>query len=103
MTGFVNLPFGLEPYPAANLAAGLALGLVVGFLLGVLHFRTLRLVSVRLLRGDFSAIALQVVRFAVLAATLFALAKLGAAPLLSAMVGVLVARGRVVDGGRVRP
>jgi hypothetical protein len=71
--------------------------------LGVLHFKTLRLVSDRLLQGDMSAVALQLGRFAVLGMALFGLTKLGAVPLLAAAAGLIFARGRVVDGGRPRP
>jgi hypothetical protein len=68
-----------------------------------LHFKTLRLVSDRLLQGDMSAVALQLGRFAVLGMALFGLTKLGAVPLLAAAAGLIFARGRVVDGGRPRP
>jgi hypothetical protein len=102
MTNFVNFPAGLELDPAAGLAAGLVIGLAAGFMLGLVHFRTLRLVSDRLVQGDITAIALQLGRFVVLAVALFGLAKLGAVPLLAAMAGIIVARGRVVDGRSAR-
>lgn len=102
MTSFVNLPSGLELDPIAGLAAALVLGLIAGFVLGVLHFKTLRLVSDRLVQGDMCAVALQLGRFALLGLALFGLAKLGAVPLLAATAGLLVARGRVVNGGSAR-
>ena len=85
----------LDPIPAALLGA--AFGTAFGTVLGYAHFATLRL-NVRLYLaggGPMRALALQVLRIALLAGGLGALAWLGAPALLGGMAGVLLAR-RVV-------
>lgn len=73
-----------------------ALGLAAGTAAGWLHFRSLRVVSEKLMRGEFSAIALQLARFAGLGA-LLVLAALGGGPVLIATaIGVMIGRHLVL-------
>jgi len=76
-----------------SFVAELALGLTVGLLLGFIHFGSLWW-TVQLFAGGNAARALaaQLLRFALLGAALFALAKLGAVALLASALGLLLAR-----------
>jgi F1F0 ATPase subunit 2 len=89
-SGFVpGLASGLVP----RVVPGLLLGFVVGLLAGFIHFTTLHW-SVRLLTSGTIAKALvvQLCRLGLLAAVFIVLARLGAPTLLSAAVGLLLAR-----------
>ena len=87
-----------------ELALQAGAGLGAGALVGVFHFLTLRW-SVGLLaagRAPLAAMALQLSRFAVLAAALAGLAmRFGAVPLLAATAGILVARAAAIRLGGV--
>jgi hypothetical protein len=73
-------------------AGGGMLAALAGVVLGWIHFRSLHTVAERLLEGRLSAVALQLIRFAVLAAFLFICARLGSVPLLAAAAGVMAGR-----------
>jgi F1F0 ATPase subunit 2 len=78
-------------------AVGAFLGFGVGVLLGLVHFGALWWnAQLYLHRGALRALAIQLVRFAVLLAGLAGLAKLGALPLLSGALGLLLARALLV-------
>jgi len=79
-----------------------ALGLCVGTGAGWLHFRSLRAVSERLLKGDFTAIALQLARFAVLGAVLVLAALGGTITLISTAIGVMIGRQIVLRQAEAR-
>lgn len=86
----------------ALLDAGLLLVLpaaLLGWGAGVLHVRTLRPVAEMLAAGRLRGVALQLVRFAALAAFLLAAALLGAPALIGAALGVL--SGRLVAARRI--
>jgi F1F0 ATPase subunit 2 len=76
-----------------GLAVDLPAGLAVGTLLGLVHFGSLWW-NVRLLTTGSAvcALAVQLLRFAILAGVLFGLAMLGAAALLAGTLGLLLAR-----------
>lgn len=83
-------------------ALPVACGLVVGAVLGFIHFGLLRWNAGLLLGGDLGkAIALQLLRFALLAVVLDETAKFGAPALLSAALGVLTARNIVLRKARM--
>jgi F1F0 ATPase subunit 2 len=92
-----GLTIGLKPGLASGsvpgLVPGLLAGLVVGLLAGLIHFTTLHW-SVRLLTAGTiaKALAVQLCRLGLLAAVFIGLAHLGAPTLLSAAVGLLLAR-----------
>jgi F1F0 ATPase subunit 2 len=87
MIAFANLA---HPGP---LAAAL-IGLAGGVLLGLAHFGSLWWNAKAYLSGGVgAALAIQLLRFAVLALVLAGLAKLGALPLLTGALGLLIARG----------
>jgi len=70
-----------------------AIGLATGAVLGLVHFATLRWTTdLYLGKGIAYGFGLQILRFAVLGLVLFALARLGAAALLSGALGLLVMR-----------
>ncbi|SDL24486.1 ATP synthase subunit I [Aliiruegeria lutimaris] len=71
-----------------------ALGFAAGLALGFAHFASLRRIVTLYLSGaaPARALALQLVRFAVLVAALAALARIGATPLLAGALGLLAAR-----------
>ena len=71
-------------------------GLAGGYAAGLVHFRLLRTVSDRLLHGDWTAAALQMLRLAALAAVLGFATLAGAQALIAATVGIVVARNRVL-------
>ena len=75
-----------------------ALAFVAGFGLGLVHFASLGRVSALFLAGGspVRALALQFARLALLAGFLVLAARLGAAPLLAAALGVLIARAVVL-------
>jgi len=72
------------------------MGLGVGTAAGWLHFRSLRIVSDKLVKGEFSAIALQLARVAMLAAGLGRAALGGAWPLIGTARGIMVGRQIVI-------
>lgn len=76
--------------------AQLMVGVVAGAAAGWLHFRSLKVVTQRLLRGDVAAIGLQLVRFVALGLVLFLAARGGVAMLLGATVGVMLGRRAVL-------
>lgn len=76
---------------------------VAGLGAGFLHFHTLAAVTRRMVRGDLSAVALQLGRLAALGIFLWLLARLGAPYLLAGAAGVLVARSRVLARARANP
>ncbi|MCS0497040.1 hypothetical protein NVS89_18295 [Ancylobacter sp. MQZ15Z-1] len=79
--------------PTAQTALLVALGLAVGALLGLVYFATLRWNTGLYLGRSFAlALGLQLFRFAVLGGAFYALARLGAGPLLAAAIGLLVTR-----------
>ena len=69
-------------------------GLLAGTLLGIAHFGSL-LWNVRLYArgGALAAFVLQILRFALIAAGLWGLARLGSFALIASAPGVLLARG----------
>ncbi|QIB36387.1 hypothetical protein G3A50_20020 [Ancylobacter pratisalsi] len=72
-----------------HIAVGLAVGAVVGFI----HFATLKRNTDLYLGGGFAlAFGLQLLRFAILGAVFYALARLGAGALLAGAIGLLVTR-----------
>nr|WP_255569322.1 ATP synthase subunit I [Neoroseomonas alba] len=80
------------PVTAGTLFA-VAIGLATGAVLGLVHFATLRWTTdLYLGKGIAYGFGLQILRFAVLGLVLFALARLGAAALLSGALGLLVMR-----------
>jgi hypothetical protein len=90
--------------PLIARAAGLALGLVSGGILGLIHFRTLAWTARLFAAGSvLRAAALQAGRFAVVAAALLGLARLGAGPLLAGLAGIVLARQRALHGAGGRP
>lgn len=75
----------------------LAAALVAGGLLGCLHFASLGVVTRDYAQGRAGrAVLLQAARMAVMVGGLFALARLGAGPLLAAALGLLAARTLVL-------
>ena len=70
-------------------------GLVVGFLLGLFHFRSLKVVVARMAGGNWP-IALQILRFGILAAVFWGLALMGAHVLIAGLVGIMLARALVL-------
>lgn len=85
------LPF-LSPVWFVSIAVGLA----VGYVAGLLHFRSLKGVARRLARGDWTAIAIQMARLALLGVLLFILTRWGAQTLLAGTAGIFLARRRVL-------
>lgn len=85
-------------------ALHIALGLGAGAVLGVVHFGTLKW-NTELYLGRSTALGpgLQILRFAVLVAVFFALAKLGAGALLSGALGLLVIRRLFLSRARNLP
>ena len=78
-------------------AAGALLGCAIGVMLGLLHFASLWWNTRLYLHGGaVRAFAIQFARFAMLLAVLAGLAKLGALPLLSGALGLLLARALVM-------
>lgn len=83
----------LRADPALQALIGLAVGMPLGFF----HFGTLWWNARALVAGSAArAIGFHVLRFAVLAVILYALAKVGAMALLTAAIGILVARSLVL-------
>ncbi len=84
--------------PLTEALVGFALGLA----LGLVHFLSLRTVTALYLDGGSTlrALALQLIRLALLGGGLVALALLGALPLLTGAAGVLVARQIVLRRSR---
>jgi hypothetical protein len=78
------------------ISAGGILAALAGAVLGWIHFRSLHAVTELLLEGRFSAIALQLTCFAILAAFLFICGRLGTVPLLAAAAGVMAGRAIVL-------
>ena len=79
------------------MALRIVAGFAVGAVLGALHFGSLWWTVSLYGRGAWLAAAgAQLGRFAILGVALFAVAQLGALPLLAAGVGVLAARAVVV-------
>lgn len=77
----------------AGTLLAVAIGLATGAVLGLVHFATLRWTTdLYLGKGIAYGFGLQILRFAVLGLVLFALARLGAAALLSGALGLLVMR-----------
>lgn len=83
---------------ASEPAVGAAIGFVVGMILGVVHFGALWWNTRLYTEGGSTALALalQLGRFVVLAVVLAGIALLGALPLLTAALGLLLARRLVV-------
>ncbi len=72
-------------------------GLAVGGLLGLFHFGALWWNVGYLANGSvLRALVVQLLRFAVLAGALYGVAQLGALVLLSAAIGILVARSLIL-------
>ena len=90
---------GLTVVDAVRLLAAFVAGVGAGFL----HFSTLAAVTRRMVRGDLSAITLQLGRLVVLGVFLWLLARLGAPDLLAGAAGVLLARSRVLAQARAKP
>ncbi|MGP3698957.1 N-ATPase subunit AtpR [Rhodobacter sp. NSM] len=70
--------------------------LAAGAMAGWLHFRSLRIVSDRLLRGDLTAVTLQLARLGLLAGFLVLCSRGGALPLIAGAAGVLAGRAIVL-------
>lgn len=70
------------------------IGLAAGFLLGLVYFSSVRRSAELLLLGEATmrAVLVQGGRLALAAASLFAMARLGALPLLAATLGFTIAR-----------
>ena len=80
-----------------GLAGQVVIGLIAGFLAGVLHFASLWWNARLFTTGAASkAIALQVGRIAMTVGVLTSLARLGFVPLLSGVLGFLLARPLLV-------
>jgi F1F0 ATPase subunit 2 len=81
--------------------AGMSTALLGGFALGLLHFGTLWW-NARWFSQDrpVAAFLLQILRLALVTAAFAAAARFGAAPLLSAVLGFLAARGLVLRKAR---
>lgn len=78
-------------------AVGALFGFGVGVLLGLLHIGSLWWITQLYLKGGaLRALAVQLLRFAVLLAVFAGLSKLGALPLLSGAIGLLLARSVLV-------
>ncbi len=79
-----------------------ALGLVSGFLVGLAHFASLRRLTALYLEGRApkQAVALQLLRLALVALVLFGLVQLGALPLLAGALGLVLGREVVVRRAR---
>ncbi len=94
-------PAALPPLlQALPLAARIALGLAAGALGGALFFGSLRHVVSFCLHGNWQRLALwQLLRFALLGLLLYALARIGAATLLSAAVAMVAARQWLLRSG----
>ncbi|MCJ2185609.1 N-ATPase subunit AtpR [Novosphingobium beihaiensis] len=89
-----------EPLVWIEAVGALLLGLVLGFV----HFGTLASVSEDYLNGRTGrAVAVHLLRMAVMAAVLFALVKLGAIPLLAGALGIVIARAVVLRRARREP
>ena len=86
-----------QAHGLAWIAMAVSLGLLAGFLAGLVHFWSLNIVMRRLVAGDMSAVALQLLRFAALGTALYGLASIGALVLISAAFGILLARSRVLS------
>ena len=71
-------------------------GFAGGYGAGLVHFRLLRTVADRLLHGDWTAAAVQMLRLAALAAVLGLATLAGAQALIAATAGIVVARNRVL-------
>jgi len=95
----------LTEHPLILLVCSVGASLAAGALIGAFHFLTLRW-NVRMLATGQSlplALAVQLVRFAVIAAALAVIAShFGALPLLTAAAGILATRTAIVGLG-VRP
>ncbi len=81
--------------PVMDLVLHAAIGFAAGFAVGLVHFGSLWWNAQMFARGGRLAIAfaLQIGRFALLVAVCIGLARLGALPLLSGALGLLLARG----------
>jgi F1F0 ATPase subunit 2 len=79
----------------AGSPAAAVLGFIVGALLGLIHFGTLWWNTQAYTSGGnpFRALAVQILRFALLGIVFVGIAKLGAFPLLAGALGLLVSRG----------
>lgn len=88
--------FGLLPQFGPFFATGI--GLAAGHLLGLVYFSSVRRSAELLLSGEATmrAVLLQGGRLALAAASLFAMARLGAFPLLAATLGFTIARRLVL-------
>jgi F1F0 ATPase subunit 2 len=82
--------------------AGAAIGLAVGLALGLAHFASLRRVTALYLDGGSPAraVALQLLRLALLAGLMLLLARLGAAPLIAGALGTILAREVILRRAR---
>ncbi len=90
------LPFLADMRPLSPLA-GAAIGAALGGVLGLVHFSTLWL-NTRLYADGRPgrAVVLQILRFAVLVAVFYGLARLGAVPLISGALALVAVRLVVV-------
>ena len=77
--------------------------LAAGLVLGAAYFQTGRWTTDRLVSGraTSTAVAMIIARFAALAAALTLIGLAGAMPLLTAAVGVFIARAVILHGARV--
>jgi N-ATPase, AtpR subunit len=94
MTDFVLQDFAHSPaiWVAAHLLA-----LAGGYFAGIIHFRSLRIVTRRLMAGDWTAVVLQFARLVGLGAMLWLFAQWDAYALLAAAAGIVMGRGRVLS------
>jgi F1F0 ATPase subunit 2 len=96
--GFVlSLVAGLPVGIRVGIPVGIPVGLAVGLTAGLIHFTTLHW-SVRLLTigSAGKALVVQLCRLGLLAAVFIVLARMGAPTLLSAALGLLLARHAVL-------
>ena len=91
-SGFPCLLAGLLPGGVLGL---MLFGLTVGFLAGLFHFKSLKVVVRRMMKGDW-AIALQIFRFGTLGAVLWGLALMGGYVVVAGLVGIMLARVLIV-------
>jgi len=91
--------FGIAAFVTqAGPAGGAAFGFAAGALLGLIHFGTLWWNTKAYTAGGnpFRALAIQLLRFALLVAVFVGLARLGALPLLAGALGLLVSRSFLI-------
>jgi len=77
-----------------------ALATLAGLGVGWLHFHSLKVLANRIVEGDRRAVALQILRLAMLAGFLLFCAQAGAIVLLAAALGIFLGRMMVMRGQR---